>query len=90
MYRIESINARTRTDGDESDLPWQEVPLPANVNASDLGAILRHMEDLEFCDEGLRYRYLEVEEEPCFVDHWIPAEQRWVKVEGALPTRRVA
>lgn len=88
MYRIESINARTRTDGDESDLPWQEVTLPPTVDATNLGAVLRQVEDLEFDETGLRYRVMETE--PVSQDFWIGAEMTWVRVESYRRIRRVA
>lgn len=88
MYKIESINARTRTDGDGSDLPWQEVTLPPTVDAENLGAVLRHVEDLEFDETGLRYQV--VEAEPVSQDIWIGAEMQWVRVESYRRVRRVA
>lgn len=88
MYRIESINARTLTDGDESDLPWQEVTLPPTVDAENLAAVLRHVEDLEFDETGLRFQV--VEAEPVSQDFWIGAECKWVRAESYRRVRRVA
>jgi hypothetical protein len=88
-YAIQMLPSRAPAS---DDAPWEPVTLPQTVNASDLGAMLRHAEDLEFDADGqTKYRITE-DDEPAFdyVDHFIEAERKWVKIATPVSARRVA
>lgn len=89
-YAIQMLPSRTPVS---DDAPWEPVRLEPTVDTNDLGAMLRAVEDLEFDADGQwQYRYVEVPEEPAYdyVDHWVPAESRWVKIATPVTSRKVA
>lgn len=84
-YRIETMPGRAKNS---DDAPWQPVRLEPTVDTSDLGAMLRAVEDLELDADG-RDQFRLVEVTPEFVDHHC-TRLGWTKVECYRVLRRVA
>lgn len=85
-YRIETMPSRA-ANGD--DAPWQPVRLEPTVDANNLMAMCRVVADLEFDGDGRdQFRIIEITTD--YVDHWVPAEKKWVKVESPRVLGRVA